>query len=681
MATMQAQVILTAVDRASAVIQRLGATMAALNGGAAGATRGFSRLGAAATGPGSYGAAMLSGAFLKSQYDFEYAFNRIAAISETTRESLKPMRKEFLRIAETVPVGVQAMADAAVEMAQSGLSPDTIKALMEQVAKGALASGDPLKEVADGMSNIARAMGLPFKTAEEQAKSFEKINNTITAANLATNQTFGELRAGLQKAAPVAAQLGIDVESLTAFIGALGTAGIKGEEAGTGMRAMMTRLVAPTKKARDMMRLFGVDTSKYIKLSDRVALTSEGLQRAMLSAGLKKGGILDDKTKAALDAVLSDPGAKGDLLGTGEKLNDILASALKIDAGDIEGRGKLIDAVQRYMFSVVEKLDPTAAFKELREKGVTIGAMKEIFGLHHIEKGGALMAAIERGEFSRIYDEILRKSEGAVDRFSAKMTEGYVGAVMKLSAAIQRLNITLGETGVLDTVSEVADRMSGFLDKLSKTNPELLRFGTIAVLAIGALAPLGFALAGIGAGLAVLVSPLAWLIAALSVGAYKIYENWSGIKEFFSGLWEGVIGYFQSAYDQIKSIVDQIIALVADNKIVRALGLTASAASVNSSGSGGSMWGEFGVLGGGDSGLIRDTEPTAGPPAPDKALSDFASKIRAALEREPVAKLEGKGTVSVHVKVDGPGRVTGASATSTGDIKLETGASMPDTAK
>ncbi len=59
---------------------------------------------------------------------------------------------------------------------------------------------------------------------------------------------------------PVAASLGLSLEQAAAMTGVLGSVGIRGSDAGTALRASLSRLVDPPKAAAMALKELGVET-------------------------------------------------------------------------------------------------------------------------------------------------------------------------------------------------------------------------------------------------------------------------------------------------------------------------------------------------------------------------------------------------------------------------------------
>ena len=78
--------------------------------------------------------------------------------------------------------------------------------------------------------------------ASELSHVVDVMAKVITTSNT-TVESLGET---MKYVAPVASQLGVSLEEVSAMAGLLGNVGIQGSMAGTTLRAMMLRLSAPT---------------------------------------------------------------------------------------------------------------------------------------------------------------------------------------------------------------------------------------------------------------------------------------------------------------------------------------------------------------------------------------------------------------------------------------------------
>ncbi len=259
--TLEARLVLRAVDQASGVIRRVGSAMRGINGRSmAMAAQSWKRMNAAMHGSGSYGAALAGSMLLNRQYTFEKALNRTQAIlNQTSREGFQPLRDEIVRIAGAYPAMRDEIAKGSAELAMAGMAQQTVQAVLEKTVQGAMASGESIAMVGSGVTDVIMGMALPFKTAAEQAQSFAAVNDKLIAGATSFNEIYTDLLAGLTRFGPTARAAGVSLHDAVALVGQLADSGFKGSAGGIALSSSITRLGAPTKKARAQLRAEAVE--------------------------------------------------------------------------------------------------------------------------------------------------------------------------------------------------------------------------------------------------------------------------------------------------------------------------------------------------------------------------------------------------------------------------------------
>jgi len=100
-----------------------------------------------------------------------------------------------------------------------------------------------------------------------------------------------------------------------------------------------------------------------------------------------------------------------------------------------------------------------------------------------LASGGAEAIRKMRGEIAKI---------DAGDQAATRM-QGFNGAVRSLTAAVEALQIAIGNSGLLEWATRVVEGLTSFTLELSRLNPEILKFGTIAAGGAAMLGPLALA--------------------------------------------------------------------------------------------------------------------------------------------------------------------------------------------
>lgn len=537
---LRANAIITAVDRFSGPMARMSAAMNTLVGQSAGIAAAGRRMGSAMTGPGSLGATMAGGAFLATQLKFEEAMNRTQAVLDIQPiETMKPLRDEILRVAEAYPAMRTEIAKATTELAQSGMKMETVRAVLEQTVKGAMASGESIATVGMGVTDVVMGMGLPFKTAAEQMATFARANDTMAAGATLWNQNYAQFLSGLTRGGPIAAAAKLSLEQLSVMLGLLANAGFKAERGGVAISSSLMRIAAPTKQAREAVRALGIDLSQYVKASPEFRnIGADGLV-ANLEEEMGQEGALGDQLRGQIESILKNPSVTGDRAKLGLALNEAIIGALGVDQSSTQDREKIAQTVQRFLSSAFSQVDVIGALREMAAKGghENIAFVSQFFGKHH----GGKMAALMRAIFQGYYDEGLKaleaKAPGATDRFAGIMMQGFVGAWHRMTSQFDAFLERLATSGVLDTVTDAFKRVTDAINRLGQTDPTLLKWITTAGLVVGVLGPVGFALGGLATGISAIAAAMALpgvmtLLAAGGIAALL------GGGTVFQGKWE-----------------------------------------------------------------------------------------------------------------------------------------------
>lgn len=244
-------ILLTARDAASKVIDGLGKSLGGL--GTAG------KVGAAAvTSFATAGAALLAGigASVQVATDFEHAMSAVGAVAGASGGELDQLSQLALDLGQNVKLAGISASDAA--------------SAMEQLASGGVSTGDILKGAAEGALLLASAGGINVAQAAEIAAA--ALNNfglagdkaghiadIFAAASNSSAVTVGDLGESMKYIGPIANSMGLSVEEVTAALAELGDQGIKGSQAGTSLRSILSSLAKPSKQASGLIKELGLE--------------------------------------------------------------------------------------------------------------------------------------------------------------------------------------------------------------------------------------------------------------------------------------------------------------------------------------------------------------------------------------------------------------------------------------
>ena len=176
---------------------------------------------------------------LKVATDFEKGMSEVKAISGATGKQFDDLKDKAVELGASTAFSAGEVASAMTEMAKAGWSSQQIIDGMSGVLDAAAASGEGLAIVSTIVADTVTGFGLA-------AADSSKIADLLTQA--ANSGTIGitDLGESFKYIAPVANAMGLSVEDVTTAISAMSMAGIKGSQAGTSLRTMLTRMVKPT---------------------------------------------------------------------------------------------------------------------------------------------------------------------------------------------------------------------------------------------------------------------------------------------------------------------------------------------------------------------------------------------------------------------------------------------------
>ncbi|WP_270821267.1 phage tail tape measure protein [Aeromonas sp. QDB14] len=187
---------------------------------------------------------------------FDVDMSKVQAITRLDKGSseLAALRAQARELGANTAFTAGEAAQGQGFLAMAGFTPKAIRDAMPGVLDIAKAGGVEIAAAADIGSNILTGFKLP---ANQMTRLGDVMVGTFTRANVDL-QMLGET---MKYVGPVAAGLGVDLETASAMAGKLGDAGIQGSMGGTAMRAILGRLAAPPKAAHDALAALNVKTA------------------------------------------------------------------------------------------------------------------------------------------------------------------------------------------------------------------------------------------------------------------------------------------------------------------------------------------------------------------------------------------------------------------------------------
>ena len=222
----------------------------------AGASFGSAFKGLATAGVAAIGAATTAAVgFAKSAVDvgqsFDAAMSQVAAVSGATGEDFDALRDKAQEMGASTKFSASEAADAMNYMAMAGWKTEEMLGGIEGIMSLAAASGESLGTTSDIVTDALTAFGM---TAQDSAR----FADVLAAASSNANTNVGMMGETFKYVAPLAGALNFNAEDTATAIGLMANAGIKGSQAGTALRSILTRLAKPTRDAQTAMNVLGL---------------------------------------------------------------------------------------------------------------------------------------------------------------------------------------------------------------------------------------------------------------------------------------------------------------------------------------------------------------------------------------------------------------------------------------
>ncbi len=204
------------------------------------------KVGAAAVAAVGGGIAALGTYAAKVGGDFEAQMSKVSAISGATGDDLQALEDKAKQLGIDTKFSATEAGQAFEYMAMAGWKTEQMLDGVAGVMDLAAASGEDLASVSDIVTDAMTAFGLSAENSTHFA-------DVLAKASSNANTNVGLMGETFKYVAPVAGAMGFSVEDTATAIGLMANAGIKGSQAGTALRAMLSRLANPTDEVEAAM--------------------------------------------------------------------------------------------------------------------------------------------------------------------------------------------------------------------------------------------------------------------------------------------------------------------------------------------------------------------------------------------------------------------------------------------
>ena len=444
------------------------------------------------------------GLAIKSAADFEQKMSAIKAVSGASGQEMEQLGQKAMQLGKDTSFSASEAASAIEELVKAGVSvPDVMNGAADATVALAEAGQINLKDAATVMSDVMNQ----FKM---DAQELPHVADALAGAANASSASVQDLGEAFKYVGPVAKSAGMSFDDTNLALAVLAQNGIRGSEAGTGLRGVLAGLTPTTDKQREAFKELGLIT----KDGSNIFYDANG----KLKPFTEIIGILRDKTKN-----LSDEEKKTFYEGAfGRNAWPVISALVNTTGEEFSNMAKRIDEVKAADVAA-QRMDN---FKGSLEK--LKGSLETLL----IQIGTPLLKA-----FTDLADGIntvvgwFMKLPPVVQEAGAKFAifaSGLLiagGTIMKAVAFIAEFKTALATLGIIEKVGGMFAR---FL-------PALAAFAT---------GPWGIAIAA---------------VVAIGTALYELYKHNEKFRAFVDGLWASIKDIALTAFDKLKEGVQALV--------------------------------------------------------------------------------------------------------------------------
>lgn len=324
---------------------------------------------------------------------------------------MESLEKHAQRWAASTIFHTDDVADAMATAAHAGWDYEKILAGLPSAMLAAQAGGMELTQTVDYLAKMLAATNTPFSESGRLIDEWARAADLVATDIPELGNAFIRLGAS--------AQFADSNEELLTMLAILANVGTVGETAGTGVRNMMLRMVAPTKSAAAAM--------------DTLGMSEEELEEAF-------SGV--DEASAEAYETLEEYG---------------------FSAYDAQGNLKSFIQIFTDLNDALEKLPSEQERNDI---------LATLFPSRTISYAKAMLEAVKSGSIYDIYNTIANESSGYAQRKQDILMSGLTGALETLGSKAEEVKRKIGEelapqvTGVSSALGNLLDKISGMDDVL-----------------------------------------------------------------------------------------------------------------------------------------------------------------------------------------------------------------------
>lgn len=515
--------------------------------------------------------------------NFETSVAQAASVTGKTGEAFDQAKASISEVAQQLGAdtvfSAQEAADAMYTLASAGVDVTNMSANQLKPALDlAAGSQTDLSSTMDTMVAVSSQFGISF---EDNARIAD-----VFATSIGQSQaTMEKLAYSFNYVGPVANAAGMSLEKTTAALDVLYDNGLKGQQAGTGLRGVIASLANPTDKAAAVLKSLGLTVEDVNPATNDLGtvmgkLQEKGMTTAqaftLFNRTAAPAALILAKNSAAIGEYTTQlEGAAGSAGTIASQQMDTLEGSLERMRGDIEnlfiGVGEALSPMVRQIASEVENIMPTiqefavGAATAFANFVLQLGPTAEAIGNIITTIGDTLSGVFKAVSGTDMGSGLADMINGIMERIS--------GIIMEFAPTIQNAMVAVIQ-GIQSVFAQLGPSVENLKTVISSVITIITTlWGVISSGGSGASASSGIAavvntitsiLAGFStkiASIVVAVAPTLQAVFTAIVGAFTTFaSNFDGIKANIEAKFAALQMVFGQLAQKLKPAWDAVVA-------------------------------------------------------------------------------------------------------------------------
>jgi hypothetical protein len=426
-------------------------------------------------------------AAVKQGAAFESTLLNIKASTGATSGEMDKIKASAMQMSQALGVGPTEAAQGMLELLKAGMSLDSVLGGAGKTALEFAKVGE--MDVAQAAVVMSDAMNV-FKVSSDVAA------NALSSAADASSTSIAQMSEAFSMSSAVAGLAGQSIEDLSATLAILANNGVKGSDAGTSVKTMLMRLMAPADDAAAALTQVGLSTQSF------------------------RGA--DGKMKPMVEII--------------DTLNQAMGGLDQTAKDDVFRRIFGADAIRAASILATAGVDGFEGMRDAMTKALPVGEKYKILMSGLAGSGSQVLAAMQRMAIA--ISDAVAPALGNIVPF----VTGLIDGLTKLAGDNKEAVVAFAKLAVAAVA--VGSAMVGLGISLQVTSFGFAGIGKAAAFALSPLAMLMGAATGVGKSFALVAMP-ATLALANSIGSSMLAASASVLS--FAATASGAIAGFATS--------------------------------------------------------------------------------------------------------------------------------------